>query len=304
VDVLALDGSGTPLEAVPWTFPQEFLAAVQPFDRLLAVGIELGNEWKGRLFLVDPIVGGDRLGALALARRLVRQIAPSVHNVHMLRRVRTAAYAVERARFARELHDGVIQGVLGVQMQVSALGRRLAGKAPGVVAELARLDGLLRQEVVSLRELMQQKKSVDLSADELVDALADSVQRFERETGIRARFITQLDRVPLAPRACREVARILSEALVNVRRHSGARNVSVRLGTVNGDCRLSIADDGRGFPFAGRMTPTDLATSRKGPLVIKERVRLLGGHLTIESEPGRGALLEIDVPLASHAMEA
>ena len=58
---------------------------------------------------------------------------------------------------------------------------------------------------------------------ELIDALADFVQRFQRDTGIGARFVTQLDHVALTPRACREVARILEEALVNVRRHSGAR---------------------------------------------------------------------------------
>jgi signal transduction histidine kinase len=142
---------------------------------------------------------------------------------------------------------------------------------------------------------MQQMKPLDLRPDELVDTLAGFVQRFQRETGITARFVTRLDRVPLAPRACQEVARILNEALVNVRKHSGASNVSVRLTTADGDCRLSIDDDGRGFPFD---------TSRKGPLVIKERVRLLGGHMTIESEPGRGARLEIAVPLARCGMEA
>ena len=133
-----------------------------------------------------------------------------------------------------------------------------------------------------------------------MDGLADFVQRFQRETGIAARFVTQLDRVALSPRACREMARIVHEALVNVRRHSGAKNVFVRLATVNGDCRLSIDDDGCGFPFVGRFSQADLEAARKGPLVIKERVRLLGGQLTIESDPGHGARLEIAVPLSGH----
>jgi signal transduction histidine kinase len=98
------------------------------------------------------------------------------------------------------------------------------------------------------------------------------------------------------------MARIVHEALVNVRRHSGARNVFVRLAAVNGDCRLSIDDDGCGFPFVGRFSQADLEASRKGPLVIKERVRLLGGQLTIESDPGHGARLEIAVPLSSHGI--
>src|SRR3989442_1019323 len=104
-------------------------------------------------------------------------------------------------------------------------------------------------------------------------------------------------------RACREVAQILHEALVNVRRHSGARNVFVRLTAVNGNCRLSIDDDGCGFPFAGRFSQADLEATRKGPLVIKERVRLLGGELTIESDPGRGSRLEIAVPISTHGIQ-
>jgi signal transduction histidine kinase len=98
------------------------------------------------------------------------------------------------------------------------------------------------------------------------------------------------------------VVQILLEALVNVRRHSGARNVFVRLATVNRDCRLSIDDDGCGFPFAGRLSQADLDASRRGPLVIKERVRLIGGELTIESDPGQGARLEIAVPLSDYVL--
>jgi len=302
-DIAAVDSSGSRLaDPQPWTFSQEFLTAVQPFDRLLAVGIELGNEWTGRLFLVDPLVGADRMGVLGFGLRIVRQIAPAVQNVYLMRRLRSAAAAMERARIARELHDGVIQAVTGVEIQVAALSLRLANESPSVASELRRLKMILREEVVSLRELMHRMKPLELGPHQLVDALEDSVQRFQRETGISARFVTQLDRIALTPRACREVAQILHEALVNVRRHSGARNVFVRLTAVNGDCRLSIDDDGCGFPFAGRFSQADLEATRKGPLVIKERVRLLGGELTIESDPGRGARLEIAVPIATHGI--
>ena len=302
VDILALDRAGSRVKPEPWIFPPEFLTAIGPFKQLLAFGIDLGNEWTGRLFLVDPLVGTDRPGVLAFGRRVLRQIAPAVQNVYLMHRLRAAATAIERARIARELHDGVIQSVTAVEMQVAALSLRLHPEFPGVVTELRRLDTILREEVVRLRELMQQMKPLDVSPDQLVDGLADFIQRFQRETGIAARFITQLDRVALPPRACREVARIVHEALVNVRRHSGARNVFVRLATVNGDYRLSIDDDGCGFPFTGRFSQADLEAARKGPLVIKERVRLLGGQLTIESDPGRGARLEIAVPQSRHGI--
>jgi signal transduction histidine kinase len=235
-------------------------------------------------------------------RRLVFCTGKVAWDAFSARAERSAAAAMERARIARELHDGVIQAVTGVEIQVAALSLRLANESPSVASELRRLKMILREEVVSLRELMHQMKPLELGPHQLVDALEDSVQRFQRETGISARFVTQLDRIALTPRACREVAQILHEALVNVRRHSGARNVFVRLTAVNGDCRLSIDDDGCGFPFAGRFSQADLEATRKGPLVIKERVRLLGGELTIESDPGRGARLEIAVPIATHGI--
>jgi signal transduction histidine kinase len=302
-DIVALGRGGSRVNPGPWTFPPEFRTAVGPFEQLMAFSIDLGKEWTGRLFLVDALVIADRPGVLGFGRRILQQIAPAVQNVYLIHRLRAAATAIERARIARELHDGVIQSVTAVEIQVAALSLRLGAESPGVVNELRRLDTILREEVVRLRELMQQMKPLELSSDQLVDGLADFVQRFQRETGITARFVTQLDRVALSPQACREVARIVHEALVNVRRHSGARNVFVRLATVNGDCRLSIDDDGCGFPFAGRFSQADLEAAHKGPLVIKERVRLLGGQLTIESDPGHGARLEIAVPLSSHGIQ-
>jgi len=269
----------------------------------MAIGVEIGNEWTGRLFLIDPRIRRDRADALELGRRVVRHVAPAVQNVFLIHRLRSTAGAVERARIARELHDGVIQTVTGIELQVAAMSRSLAKSAPGVVKELRRLDSILRQEVVSLRDVMHQMRPLDLGPDQLVPALDEFVQRFQRETGITARFVSQLDRVALPPHACREVARILNEALVNVRRHSGARNVFVGLETENRACHLSIKDDGCGFPFAGRLTQADLEAARKGPLVIKERVRLLGGELTIESTPGHGARLEIAVPLSNYAIQ-
>jgi signal transduction histidine kinase len=219
-----------------------------------------------------------------------------------LARVRARAAAVERARIARELHDGIIQTVMGVQIQLAALSTRAADESPGVAGELKRLEGILKQEAVGLRQLMRRLKPSDLDPDRLVDALGDVIEAFERETGIATRFVTDVDRVPLSPQACREVTRILQEALVNVRKHSGARRVSVDFATLDGCCVLSIVDDGRGFPFSGRLSQDDLEDAGEGPSVIQQRVRLLGGELTVQSDPGQGARLEIAVPLASHGI--
>jgi len=137
---------------------------------------------------------------------------------------------------------------------------------------------------------------VDLDSRQLLRALADMVEQFRRRTGISARFASDTQDVALPPRVCREVARIVQEALVNVRKHSNAQSVWVRFGRENGSWTLQINDDGRGFDFSGHLSHAELDAIRQGPRVIKERVRSIGGQLAVDSLPGLGARLEITLP--------
>jgi len=162
--------------------------------------------------------------------------------------------------------------------------------------ELGRIQSLLREEVLKLRELMQQMKAIDVDAQRLVSALRDTVERFERETGINARFVTDLERPDMPQRVCREILRIVQEGLVNVRKHSEARHVLVRLVSNGEKWSLTVEDDGKGFPFAGRYNQQQMEQAGKGPVIIKERVGLIAGELTIESSPGQGSRVEVSVP--------
>ncbi len=208
----------------------------------------------------------------------------------------TKAKAMDRALVARELHDGAIQSLIGLEVQVDVLRREAGTQAPAMAGELGRIQQLLRQEVLNLRELMRQMRPLDLDPRQLLDFLAESVDKFRRETGISASFVSDLREISLPPRICTELARIAQEALVNVRKHSGAANVILRLSLEEGAGRLVVDDDGRGFDFSGRLSQEELDAARKGPVIIKERVRAIGGELSIESAPGRGAQLEIRFP--------
>jgi signal transduction histidine kinase len=272
------------------------LAKKYDFRSLMAVSFAFGREWSGRIILLDPSLTGDTEEELRFLEELVRQVGPAVYNVLLLRRLRLRAGALERARFARELHDGAVQSLIAVEMQVDVLRRQSTAKPELVTDELGRIQGLLREEVLKLRELMQQMKTLDVDSKRLLGLLSDTVERFQRETGISARFVSDLDELNMPQPVCRELARIVQEALVNVRKHSQARQVLVRLGSRNGVWHVLIEDDGRGFPFTGRLSQSELDTLGKGPLVIKERVRLIEGELTVESNPGLGSRLEITVP--------
>jgi signal transduction histidine kinase len=294
-----LDGEGHRLRDGKDVDPKflESLARAESFETVISVAFLFGKEWSGRVFLFDPTRMGQPEEELRFLQEFGHQVGPAIYNVYLMRRLRERAGAVERARFARELHDGAIQSLIAVEMQLDVL-RRQSGQAPVVSSELTRIQKLLREEVLKLRELMQAMKSFEVDSDRLLGFISDMVERFQRENGISAQFVCEMPRVELPQKVCRELARIVQESLVNVRKHSGAHHVLVRIGQRADSLRLTIEDDGRGFAFSGRMSEAELANSGKGPAVIRERVRLLAGELTIESNPGQGARLEVRIPPA------
>jgi two-component system nitrate/nitrite sensor histidine kinase NarX len=144
---------------------------------------------------------------------------------------------------------------------------------------------------------MERVKPIEVNPHQLVDYLGDIVDKFRIRTGIAASFLCESEQIAVPPRVCHELVHILQEALVNVRKHSGARKVLVRCLPVDGHLKVTIEDDGRGFDFAGRLSFAQLEATGRGPAVIKDRLRSIGGELTLESEPGRGARLEILLPM-------
>jgi signal transduction histidine kinase len=299
--LLGLDRAGLKLPGTSPTFLDR-LAQQHAFSNLMTVSFVFGKEWQGRIFFLDSSLTGEITEELRFLQELVRQIGPAVYNVYLLRRLRLRAGALERARFARELHDGAVQSLIAVEMQVDVLRRQSAARSDLVPEELGRIQGLLREEVLKLRELMQQMKSLDVDSRKLIGFLVDTVERFQRETGITARFSSDLEQPDMPQPVCRELTRIVQESLVNVRKHSRAHSVLVRLSSTNGWWTLVIEDDGCGFPFTGKLSQTELDTLGRGPLVIKERVRVIAGELTIESTPGQGSRLEITVPQKPEAV--
>lgn len=291
---VVLDRSGQRLRDVDTRFLDN-LARVEPFQSICSVSFDFGREWTGRVYILDPEMMGNPEEELHFLQEFAQQVGPAVYNVYLMRRLRERAGAAERAKFARELHDGAIQSLIAVEMQLDVV-RRQSGHQPVVVSELTRIQKLLREEVLKLRELMQAMKSFEVDAERLPGFVADTVERFRRETGIAAEFVSEVQNIDQPQKVCRELARIVQESLVNVRKHSGARNVLVRLAQRSGILQLTVEDDGRGFPFSGRLSEPELASSGKGPAVIRERVRLLAGELTIESNPGHGARLEVRIP--------
>jgi signal transduction histidine kinase len=272
------------------------------FSSLLATSFSLEKRWFGRLTVYGPRNRGDSRDNSRFLATLVQEVGPVVFNRFLVGRLRSRAQTRERLRLAQELHDGVIQSLIGLEMQIDLL-RRAQENSNGSAApvgDLKRLQEVLHNEIANLREEMQRVRPLEVEPARLLDSMAGAVERFRRDLGISADFVAEAQEVSLPPRVCAQLVRIVQEALANVRKHSGAHKVQVAFVRENGHWKLCVEDDGRGFRFTGRLSSAELESVPECPLVIKERVRSIGGELMIESVPGSGAKLEILVPLSTN----
>jgi signal transduction histidine kinase len=201
------------------------------------------------------------------------------------------AHEDERRRIARELHDDLTQRLARLAIDAAQMekGRPAAASdsSPhGVRDELVRLS----EDVHALSYRLHPSMLDDLG---LKDALQAECERMMRRESIKVEL--SLADVPhsLPASAALCLFRIAQEALRNVTRHSGARKVAVQLTQEDGGVRLAVADDGQGFDFAQARQHASL-----GLASMRERVRLVGGRLEIDSAPGRGTRIDAWVPVS------
>ncbi|HEX2219053.1 MAG TPA: sensor histidine kinase, partial [Gemmatimonadales bacterium] len=240
---------------------------------------------------------------------VARQVIADLNQSYLQQRLQQAAVAEERARFARDLHDGVLQSLTGLALQLKTLERLIATDPKAARARLADLQALLAAEQADLRFFVRQMKPIPLSRTEvnagLLAHLRELAARTERQWGLRVELTAGPLTRQLSEPLAHGVYRILQEALTNAARHGGATVARVELAERDDRLHLTVADDGRGFPFRGRYDLAALGLMHQGPASLKERVASLGGDLTIDSSES-GARLEVSLPLrpALHVVAA
>jgi signal transduction histidine kinase len=209
--------------------------------------------------------------------------------------VRSRIGSRERGRLSLELHDNLVQSLVALEMRLDVLERRGLAEYAVDVAEIKEIRAVLHNEILGVRDLMQRLKPVSVDIHRLPLELETILERFARSTGTAARLDWTVTTLDLPPRACREVVSVIQEALVNVRRHSGASQVRVRVESDAGGWGLIVDDNGHGLDVSGRFPHDHPEARRVGPRVIRERVTALGGTLTIVSSPA-GLRLEMAFP--------
>jgi len=197
----------------------------------------------------------------------------------------------ERRRIARELHDDLQQRLALLAMELDSMAGRHAALTADEASVWAR--GLWKKTVELSSDMHRLSHRLHPGRLEAL-GLLKTVRSYCRELaqgGLQVSFTD--DRVPetIPPDAALCTFRVVQESLQNVQRHSGANEARVTMTGGDGALRVVVADGGRGFDAASAMN------GGLGLVGMRERLHMLGGHLTIESAPGRGTVVAFEVPL-------
>jgi signal transduction histidine kinase len=214
---------------------------------------------------------------------------------------RTMAAQAERERLARDMHDSLAKTVHGIGFAALALSRRIQVDPPGAVEDARRLAVDARTAAQEARELLSGLRGRDDAELPLPIAIRSEAARWGERTGTQVGG--SLDDVgPLPSLALRELRWILKEALANVERYARATRVDVHLRRLGERVVLTVADDGVGFE-----APDDPGTLEAmgsfGLAGMRERARLAGGGLSLESEPGDGCVVSVWIPAGAPARQ-
>jgi two-component system sensor histidine kinase UhpB len=195
----------------------------------------------------------------------------------------------ERLRVARELHDEVGQTLTAIALEAE----RAAEAGSGADRESwLRVGEWVQRSIEDVRRIARELRPEALDDLGLVNAFIAMCNRVSAQAGIEIeRHLAE--RLPdRDPNVDLVVYRVAQEALTNVMRHSGASRATVSLEVIGDRLRLRVSDDGRGIEEGER------GESKTGLAGMRERAMLVGGTLTIRSEPGEGTEVELEVPLA------
>jgi signal transduction histidine kinase len=261
-----------------------------------------------RSFLGVPIVAtGDVVGAFYLTdkegapefdaedQRLIELLAAhaavALEHAALFERSREATLLEERERMARELHDAMAQALFSLNLTAETAAGLVREDPDAAEAQIRTVQELARGVMAELRTLVRDLQPVELARDGLAPALTQHVELLRRAH--RAEITLEVEgRRRLAPATEREALRVAQEAIGNSLRHAGAARIAVRLALGPPGLVLRVADDGAGFdldapPLRGR---------RLGLASMRERAAALGGRLAIRTSPGRGTVVELEVP--------
>jgi len=193
---------------------------------------------------------------------------------------------------SRELHDHLGQLLTALALDLDWVAPRLTAQPASCSERLREAAGLVREAIAETRELCATLRPGNLGAGGLVSALETYANEFATRASLELEFTSALTEDPAATtELARQVYRIVQEALSNIARHAGATAVRIAITRAGEGFTLTAVDNGRGFDPAAITDPHAV-----GLIGMRERALMIGARLVIESAPGKGARIALEVP--------
>ncbi|WP_081424507.1 GAF domain-containing sensor histidine kinase [Deinococcus soli (ex Cha et al. 2016)] len=247
----------------------------------------------GVLLLGDPDPNAFDDARVSLLALMAGQATLAVRNARAYLYSEELAISDERARIAREIHDGVAQSLAFAALKLDVVARQIHTDPPKAEAEVRAATTLLREQIREVRRSIFALRPIDLERYGLLETVRRYVLDFGEQNNLRVHLNVSGD-VHLAPGDEAVVFRILQESLNNVAKHARAQEVKVTLHGAEG-VTLRVQDDGAGFDpdaITGRVS----SAGGLGLLQMRERIEARGGLYRVLSSPGHGTLVEAELP--------
>ncbi|HVG15516.1 MAG TPA: PAS domain S-box protein [Chitinophagaceae bacterium] len=198
----------------------------------------------------------------------------------------------ERTKMSREIHDELGQQLTGLKMEIAWLDRNLQEKDDKTSGKIKSCLELIDETIHSVRRIATALRPSILDDLGLAEALNWQGTEFSNQTGIPLTFYSNLEEIKFPPVLSIAIFRIFQEALTNVARHAEATRVTSSLEVEDSLLLLTVSDNGKGF-----VLQQDAARKSLGLLGMRERVEILNGNFTLNSQPGEGTIVSIKIPL-------
>lgn len=224
-----------------------------------------------------------------------RHLAEYQSLYHLYVREMQHAIVEERTRIALDIHDGLVQTLVGLNFKLDLCDLQIAENRPTSRTLIQETKSLLKTAIEEARHVVFNLKPIHFDRSELIPALKNFLKTYGRQYGVETEVTATGDETGIGSRTQIFLFRIVQEALSNVQKHSQAKRVRVSVKIEDDSVGLEIVDDGVGFDLAAiSADPGKWASfGLKG---IIERARLLNGDAVYETAPGKGTTIRIHVP--------